>query len=342
MQFEKWLYVVDTGNKCFKESLQIIDLANFSVPDRHIFYDGDTGEMIYDSHEVGSNCNWYGTPGAICRAGFFIRRYDGSIEELDAAPDDYILDDSLYNPIWFKPEMGYRVEILTSARNILIEVFPNYNYYTIFHMFIHPTIHYGSSSPDVIYRKEYVCDLDLVGFDTLNYGYPCDSIVFIEYIYDNSVESIGLNLDTTILYGSNPFIYQAPDWLNDVVIDGDSTDSIIIYANHNETHNIWGCTKNDCCGYGVLNITVYDNSTFIPNIFSPNGDGYNDIFKFYTKSSVLRFEWHIFDRWGQLIYMGKSNWDGGDFNPGVYVYTLYIEYYDKESQFFSGDVTLIK
>lgn len=68
----------------------------------------------------------------------------------------------------------------------------------------------------------------------------------------------------------------------------------------------------------------------LPNIFTPNGDGWNDIFKSYNPNSyVKRVEMKIFNRWGKLVFKTENadiNWDGRDqdsknFVPsGIYYY----------------------
>lgn len=61
---------------------------------------------------------------------------------------------------------------------------------------------------------------------------------------------------------------------------------------------------------------------YIPNAFSPNNDGINDIFDIiHTEECPLIFSMlSIYNRWGQLIYEGSTPWDGLFASPGVYIY----------------------
>ena len=90
---------------------------------------------------------------------------------------------------------------------------------------------------------------------------------------------------------------------------------------------------------------------YIPNVFSPNGDGINDVWEVQIDPAlqVSGISCSIFDRWGDLIFETKSQpvaWDGV-FNgkavaPGVYVYVVGIEKENRETQVLSGDITLVR
>ena len=67
---------------------------------------------------------------------------------------------------------------------------------------------------------------------------------------------------------------------------------------------------------------------FIPNAFTPNGDGLNDEFIIVSPCEELEYELLIFNRWGTMVYeqsSGTPSWDGyynGELTPGVYVYKI--------------------
>ena len=72
-----------------------------------------------------------------------------------------------------------------------------------------------------------------------------------------------------------------------------------------------------------------DPAVHVPNSFTPNGDGRNDLFFVSINGPVLDFELFIFDRWGERIFTAddvSQPWDGtvnGSFVPdGVYVYKV--------------------
>ncbi len=69
------------------------------------------------------------------------------------------------------------------------------------------------------------------------------------------------------------------------------------------------------------------DSLIIPNVFTPNGDGYNDVFE-YENQQQWEFETQVYSRWGNLVFENREskNWDGrikGDLAaPGVYHYII--------------------
>jgi gliding motility-associated-like protein len=83
-------------------------------------------------------------------------------------------------------------------------------------------------------------------------------------------------------------------------------------------------------------VQVYDNCSFpifMPNAFTPNQDGKNDVFRvpLQNKNKLVRLS--IFNRYGQVVYTTANSgegWDGTAFNNqpqpgGVYVYYLIME-----------------
>jgi gliding motility-associated-like protein len=69
------------------------------------------------------------------------------------------------------------------------------------------------------------------------------------------------------------------------------------------------------------------DSMIIPNVFTPNGDGFNDRFVFKNQEQ-WKFETKIFNRWGNLVFDNNNseNWDGtyrGEkVSAGVYFYFI--------------------
>ena len=112
-----------------------------------------------------------------------------------------------------------------------------------------------------------------------------------------------------------------------------------------------GCTAIDS-----VMITVNKNRPiFIPNAFSPNFDGTNDIFTAYGNAAAQQIQiMRIFNRWGALMFEGENlplnsntiGWNGvfnnQDMQPGVYVYYIVVDFIDGVSVPFEGDITILR
>lgn len=105
----------------------------------------------------------------------------------------------------------------------------------------------------------------------------------------------------------------------------------------------------DCATSSTVTINVLTETiALIPNAFSPNGDGRNDLFRIFGSNFELD-DVYIFNRYGHLIYEAKDNqgWDGyyeGEAQEiGVYLYMVrYHSTIDGTVENFTGNVTLIR
>ncbi|MCH7408415.1 gliding motility-associated C-terminal domain-containing protein [Belliella sp. DSM 111904] len=111
-----------------------------------------------------------------------------------------------------------------------------------------------------------------------------------------------------------------------------------------KTFDIFGCVSEAEIAVEVL----ASYRVMIPNAFTPNGDGVNDLF-FPKVRGVKTYEFYIFNKWGELIYTNMNGedegWDGrlnGKMSPnGNYVYKLVFEAEDGEKGSQTGVFTLI-
>lgn len=108
---------------------------------------------------------------------------------------------------------------------------------------------------------------------------------------------------------------------------------------------------NTPCGVLVsspFKITVLSDDLYLPNAFTPNGDGNNDEFRIYG-SSIEKIEFSIFNQWGELVYKTtdlSKGWPGtykGVEQPaGIYIYTAKLKMIDGEEVTKKGAVSLIR
>jgi gliding motility-associated-like protein len=89
-------------------------------------------------------------------------------------------------------------------------------------------------------------------------------------------------------------------------------------------------------------------TTYVPNIFSPNNDGNNDLL-YLRGSGIKSAEFRVYDRWGETVFTTSDHavgWDGKfraePVNAGVFVYTYSVIFTNGEEFAASGDVTLTR
>lgn len=117
------------------------------------------------------------------------------------------------------------------------------------------------------------------------------------------------------------------------------------------TYTVMLVASNGTCVDSVSTVIIVDAETTItiPNVFSPNGDGVNDVF-FIKSTGMESLNCDIFNRWGQLVYKIGSpgqRWDGTLNNgnlatDGTYFYILTAKGYNGKDYNSQGSLTLFR
>lgn len=109
-----------------------------------------------------------------------------------------------------------------------------------------------------------------------------------------------------------------------------------------------GCPNN---ASGQILVTNYGPPEIIvPNVFSPNGDGINDVWFFVSLTKAASLELEIVNRWGNLIFESSdlnTTWDGKDLSgsdlaEGVYFYKYVVIGLNGETYEGHGNITLVR
>lgn len=145
-------------------------------------------------------------------------------------------------------------------------------------------------------------------------------------------------------------------WSPPLTLSCDTCANPIASMMNTTTYTITVTTVHGCEASDTVTIALFcDNSqVFIPNTFTPNGDGQNDVF--YPRGSGISNikTFRIYNRWGELLFERQninindiSNaWDGSyngsEPKPGVYVYFMDAVCDTGQPLFIKGDVTVIR
>ena len=176
--------------------------------------------------------------------------------------------------------------------------------------------------------------------------------------------TVELGPDLTLSTGTNysfiPVIQFGPirDWLwtPSTNLSCTTCPSPIAIIKDEITYRVKVSTNYGCSASDTIHIKVFCESSqvFIPNAFTPNGDGRNDILMVRGTGILAVKSFRIFNRWGEIIFE-KNNfppnnpiygWDGmvkgQKVAPDVFVYTAEVICDNGTPYVFKGNVTLLK
>ncbi|MFT6020213.1 MAG: gliding motility-associated-like protein [Saprospiraceae bacterium] len=233
---------------------------------------------------------------------------------------------------------------------------------------------------DNIYINETTCDPDLVGVkveEWLNSS-GCDSIVVITTTYEevpvfeyeqitcnpeeSGVDSFFYDCDSIVIFNlfllvidTTFFPTIAVPAGNTIVIFGETVTQPGTYCQ--TLSSVDGCDSTSCQQVDWLVATsepIRSDGLYMPNAFSPNGDGVNDFFTVYGGNDIQRIDcFRIFNRQGQLLFERKGfladeesmGWDGTyrgrEMEVGGYVFMVEFDF-GKKSANEVGSFTLVR
>jgi gliding motility-associated-like protein len=157
--------------------------------------------------------------------------------------------------------------------------------------------------------------------------------------------------DTILLYKGSAINLHAGGGYTDYLWSTGSRDSII---NVESQGSYWAKVKDIHCCTNSDTTFVKVFEYFIPNAFSPNGDGLNDVFRVFALYKNITFKMVVCDRWGQLVFESDNVdkvWDGtfgGQYcPPASYIWIVNIGFLGQDiitqgDVVFKGTVTLVR
>jgi hypothetical protein len=185
----------------------------------------------------------------------------------------------------------------------------------------------------------------------------CDTLVEI-LVGERPGPSVQLPADTTLKIGSSLTLNgQATGYTSLVWTPSDGlscSDCLSPDANPTATtlYSLQATDAEGCTATDAVLVTVLDECfLYIPNAFTPDGDGTNDVFYPRTDPcvSMVRF-FAVYNRWGETVFTRNLfepnnpalGWDGNGHPMDVYVWRAELEYVDGRVETLKGEVTLLK
>jgi len=256
------------------------------------------------------------------------------------------------NPTFTFPAQGaYMVELVVSNSECGADT-------------IRKMVHIGESTSSITLLNDTICFGDTLLFadytiassgtytDSLLNNLGCDSLVVFDVVVDSIMAEFDYILSspyppaTIDLINLGDTSYSHTWSLNAEFSSAEFNESIEL--NNSGEYIITLETSNEnCTAIHTATITMLQHDIVIPNVFTPNGDGVNDLFTFdnygYTVETV-----QIYNRWGMEVTSDHNNvilWNGhnksGDAVPeGVYYYSLLVKDIEGKSSEWTGYVQL--
>lgn len=179
-----------------------------------------------------------------------------------------------------------------------------------------------SLSPDA--APETICH------DTLHIFVPDTGTVFASFdttlLEQHQVAPYQVVMQNTTINGRK-YSWRIYDENNQLIYTTTSENPSIIFPQEGcYTIMLIATSKNGCIDTAIFKPLCVDKEPIfeVPNVFTPNGDGNNDVFKVHGEA-IDEFEAKIYNRWGRKVYEWNDvngSWDGKitgtEASPGVY------------------------
>ncbi|MDQ3191931.1 MAG: gliding motility-associated C-terminal domain-containing protein, partial [Bacteroidota bacterium] len=180
----------------------------------------------------------------------------------------------------------------------------------------------------------------------------CDSIIEID-LSIHTAEVFVETKDTTILQGtSTPLKVSGGvsySWYPNIGLSCSDCQNPYAAPAKTTTYYLMATAENGCFTRDSVTVFVDDDlHVYIPNIFSPNKDGQNDVL-YVRGKGIKNVQFFIYNRWGEKVFESNNliqGWDGsykGEAAPmAVYVFMVDAMLESGQRVVKKGDVTLIR
>jgi gliding motility-associated-like protein len=178
----------------------------------------------------------------------------------------------------------------------------------------------------------------------------------------NDKPNVNAGVDQTIIAGNAAMLFGTGSnitsylWGPEESLNCTTCSNPIATPNETTSYILTGISSNGCRKSDTVTVFVIcDNSqVFIPNTFSPNGDGQNEVFYPRGKGIKEIKSFRIYNRWGELVFEKRNiplndeanGWDGryngSEASSDVYVYVIDAICDNGSALSWKGDISLLR
>jgi gliding motility-associated-like protein len=165
------------------------------------------------------------------------------------------------------------------------------------------------------------------------------------FINSNNLQNFTLPHDTSLC--ENDSLLLAPP-LDGISYNWNGNTGNFVKIFNEGIYEITASAANGCSKRFTVNVHSQNCNLFMPNAFTPNGDGKNDVFRIPVSVKINLENFSIFDRWGNKVFSTNKRegaWDGMYKGvrsaAGTYIYIIRGNVNNKKTEL-KGFVTLIR
>ena len=202
----------------------------------------------------------------------------------------------------------------------------------------------NSTTYNVEIENQYECkDTLTVNVDVSNFGGQIDVTATPDSIIAGGESQLEATFVDGVTYNWTPPATLDDESINDPIARPEETTIYTV-----DLADEFGCVDSRTVTVVVFDPICQEPAIFLPNAFSPNRDGENDVLELlglYVEEMHLA----IYNRWGQLVFESRDQsfgWDGTfkgeELSPDVYGFYLTVKCIDGEEYFKKGNISLIR
>lgn len=237
------------------------------------------------------------------------------------------------------------------GQEVLLEAEVNSNHPLLMYHWIVGEDTFVVETPQFLFAPEVSTEVDLLVMNASGCANTKSSIVtvnelpIVEVTADPSTVINSQTIQLTATENDN-FQYQ---WLPEASVSNSNVATTTALVNATTIFIIQVMDKNGCINRDSVTVNVREEicdepNIFIPNAFSPNNDGLNDVFR--VQGEVIEsLQLQIFDRWGNVVFSTddlSESWNGDPATQDVYGYSLEVRCFGGQQFIKSGSITIIR
>ena len=211
-----------------------------------------------------------------------------------------------------------------------------------------------TNSPEIILDETTTFTVNI----TNQFGCEAQEDVTVQVVDLGSLIDVSATPDSILPGGESQLLATLNSnytylWSPSGSLDDNTIYNPLATPNETTTYTVEVVDENGCISVREVTVVVFDPIcadpyVFLPNAFSPNGDGENDIL--YLRANYIEeMDLEIYNRWGQKMFQTTDQsigWDGNfkgePVSPDVYAFYLRVKCINGEEFFKKGNVTLVR